>query len=592
MSDKLFDDLTNIMNNKLLIGAFAAFTFFLGYPNPFLHLPLLVLIFPAVLLVFALYATGGRQAFRMGFLTGLAGYSAALYWIAVPVHDFGYFPWLVALPFPILLGAYVALYSGLFCLIMYKASPLLCSAWPLVAKERNKSTSKNTAKPATRRVDAFALLKLALFAGLSWALLEYLRGWAFSGFPWLTISSAFVPWPWAIQALSALGGYGLSGLYVALAAACILTAHYLYEQLQEKNTIKKLSPIFSPIAFILISLFFLTAWTFNAFAPQSVSTTAVGVLLVQGNINQDQKWNPAYQQTTFQIYRTLTEQALRKLKDSPQGYNHQAQTDSVKYTPPLQLVIWPETAMPFFYLAGGPFSEEIKNLAIQQNINIVFGAPDFEPIPGKTFQDFPIYNRAYLVNSQGQNLGFYEKEQLVPFGEYAPAWLRLPVFDFFLAHVGSIEPGKRTAPLKIQDIALGMLICYEAIFQELAQQRVANGAELLITISNDAWFGATSAPEQHLQLSIMRAVEQRRWLVRSTNTGITAVINPLGQRVIQGSSFTQESIASLAYARNDLTLFHLVEPYLPVIFSSLSLLLLVPGILRQIRIKKTTPSKL
>ena len=178
---------------------------------------------------------------------------------------------------------------------------------------------------------------------------------------------------------------------------------------------------------------------------------------------------------------------------------------------------------------------------------------------------------------------------MVPFGEYAPPWLRLPVFDFFLAEVGDIEPGKRTAPLKIKNVDLGILICYEAIFQELAQKRVAEGAGLLITISNDAWFGATSAPEQHLQLSIMRAIEQHRWLVRDTNTGISTVVNPLGQRIIQAPSFTQASVACLAYARNDLTLFHILEPYLPGIFFALALLLLLPAFL--FRVNKASTYK-
>ncbi len=565
-------------NNKFLVAFFAALTLFFGFPNPFLQLPLLVLIFPAVLLFFALSSTGGRQAFKIGFLTGVAGYAACLYWIAVPVHDFGHFPWILAFPLPVLLGAYVALYSGLFCLIIHKARPFLAPNWPLLASNSNKT--KNILW-----LNAFSLLKLALFAGLCWTLLEYMRGWLFTGFPWLTISSAFVPWTWAVQGLSALGGYGLSGLYVAIAAACMLIFYHLHTQGLPKN----LLPLLFPCAFVVISLSFLTVWTLNAFSPQSVPTTAVGVLMIQGNINQDQKWNPIYQQNTFQLYRTLTQQALKKINDSPAGYNHLAQSDEAKYTPALQLVIWPETAMPFFYKAGGPIANEIKNLATQQNINILFGAPDFEPVPGKSFEEFPIYNRAYLVSSQGRDLAFYEKEHLVPFGEYAPPWLRLPVFDFFLAEVGDIEPGKRTAPLKIKNVDLGILICYEAIFQELAQKRVAEGAGLLITISNDAWFGATSAPEQHLQLSIMRAIEQHRWLVRDTNTGISTVVNPLGQRIIQAPSFTQASVACLAYARNDLTLFHILEPYLPGIFFALALLLLLPAFL--FRVNKASTYK-
>lgn len=556
------------MQKKLSIGLLGAMALFLGYPNPFMQFPLLSLIFPAVLLFLALYAQNSRQAFRHGFFTGLAGCTACLYWIAVPIHDFGYIPWVLSVLFPFALGAYVAIYTGLFSLAVYKATPILMPSWPLPDKNNNY----------------LALLKLTIFCALAWAILEYLRGWFLTGFPWLTLSSAFVPWPWAIQGLSALGNYALSGLYAGIAIAVCLVALYMQERSEQTD----LKPIFAPIAFIVISLALVGAWTVKAFSPQGSSTMAIGLVLVQGNIDQDQKWNQSYQYSTFEHYRRLTDNALEKLKKSSTSYNPQTQPDTPPYTPPIELVIWPETAIPIFYKTGGPISQKIRELAQSRRINLLFGAPDFEPMLGKTFEDFPLYNRAYLINSAGQDMAFYEKEHLVPFGEYAPSFLRLPILNFLLAEVGDMEPGIRTAPLKIEDAKLGMLICYEAIFQELAQKRVTEGATILITISNDAWFGSTSAPEQHLQLSMMRAVEQGRWLVRSTNTGISAIIDPLGHRVVTGKSFVPETITSMAYSQTDITLFHIIEPYLPYALILLLGILVLPGIIRQ-RLKKHQP---
>lgn len=545
-----------VIKPRVILGAIGALGCWLGFPNPLLHLPLLSLIFPAVLAVAAVQAASARRAFRFGFCSGLVGYSACLYWVAVPVHDFGYLPWIVALPFPLLLGAYIALYSGGFSLAVYQYS--------------SGFIARPNAAFSFQRLQTFDLLKLGLFTGVVWALLEYLRGWLLTGFPWLTLSSAFVPWVWAIQGLSALGAYALSGLYAGIAVSAGLCIALLCER---KNG-TPLRPAGPALGFALLALLALSAWSIAAFSPKPISSQAIGVVLVQGNVNQDQKWNPAYQEATLNHYAALSTSALRQTA-APRN-SGQPPTAPPPYIPPMTLVVWPETAMPFFYSRSGALGTEIQDFARREAVHLLFGAPDMRKTPDRT----EIHNRAYLLDPGGRTLGFYDKEHLVPFGEYAPAWLRLPALEFLLDQVGDLDPGTQTAPLRIPTPAgetrLGMLICYEVIFPELARKRVADGSNIFLTISNDAWFGKTAAAEQHLQLATMRAVEQGKWLVRGTNTGISAIINRHGEREAESGLFCTETLSGLAYTQDGATLFYHLEPYLP--YSLIFMLALLLGL--------------
>ncbi len=556
MTDSLKSKKNISLRSKIALGFIGSTSLFWAFPNPFFQFPLFVLVYPSVLFIFALKAESKRQAFNNGFFTGLAGYASCLYWIAVPPHDFGHFPWIGALPFPFLLASYIALYSGLFTLLCNEAKQIFLPNWPSI-----------------NRKDCFLpLLQINIFCILIWSLLEYLRGWLLTGFPWLSLASAFVPWPLAIQPVSAIGTYALSGIYVGIASCLTSIIFFSYRQSQ----FRRIDTIAFHLFFVSLLLMGIFLWTKHAMSPQNHSNTAIGVLLVQGNINQDQKWDPDYQQETFKQYAELTSMALENLRKQPRGFNITAPLDSPSYTPDLQLAIWPETSMPFFYQEDKLITEQLQDLAKWQNINILFGAPGYEQIPGRSFKDSPLFNRAYLINSDGEDIGYYEKEHLVPFGEYAPPFLRLPILEFLLAEVGDFEPGHKISPLSINGISLGILICYETIFPELAQKRVAEGANIFINISNDAWFGKTSAPEQHLQLSTLRAVEQGRWLVRSTNTGISAVITPRGKRITQGRLFTPEIITCLAYACSQTTLFYKLEPFIPYAMLLLTALLLLP----------------
>lgn len=499
----------------LCMAVLGATGLWLGFPNPLLQVPVLALLYPLALLDLGQRAFSLRRAFRNGLGCGILGCGACLYWISVPVHDFGYMPWAVAVPTAAALGCYLALYGALFAAAMHWGSRNLSPLW------------------------------LGVLALAAWGILEYLKGWVLSGFAWLTLSAAFVPWYPVIQGVALLGAYALSGVFAAVVV-------WLAGAARQKSRAALTAALLSLTGLAIFSITHLDG-------PLPMDKAPLHVLLVQGNINQDQKWNPKSLLASIEAYSQLTNAGLARL-DAEQGGKNPA-------APPL--VIWPETAMPFMYSLHYEYGSKLRKLAGEAGINLLFGAPGLEPAPNLTLEEYPLFNRAHLINAQGRDVGVYEKEHLVPFGEYPPSWINLPFLDFFLAQVGDFTPGVRTQPLSLDGVALGVLICYETIFPELTWKRVQQGADVLVNISNDAWFGHTSAPEQHLQLTALRAVEQGRYLLRATNTGISSLIDPWGRILFRSPLFVAKAIPTAAYTLSGHTPFFFVAEYMPWLLTAL-----------------------
>jgi len=196
-----------------------------------------------------------------------------------------------------------------------------------------------------------------------------------------------------------------------------------------------------------------------------------------------------------------------------------------------ELEVWPETATPFFFQQPGPLRDDVLELAEQHQVYLLFGSPAARQTPAGELEEL---NRAYLVSPEGREVATYDKIQLVPFGEYVPFAQVLFFVDQIVQAIGRVAPGSVSTVFHLPAADFGALICYEGVFPALTRRFVAGGADFLVNITNDAWYGRTSAPYQHLAQVTFRAVENRVPLVRAANTGISAFIDPDGQIRWQG----------------------------------------------------------
>jgi apolipoprotein N-acyltransferase len=232
---------------------------------------------------------------------------------------------------------------------------------------------------------------------------------------------------------------------------------------------------------------------------------------VQGNIAQEDKWNPALAGAILSRYLDLSRQALAA---------------------GAQTVIWPESSTPFFLEENPPMAAEIRRLAQQSGTPFVVGSDQIERAQQNRF-----YNAAFLVGADGQTRAVYRKMHLVPFGEYVPLRQLLPFVGPLVEAVSDFSPGLEPVLLPVGAHNLSVAICYEVVYPWLVRSFVLGGSELLVTITNDAWYGTTSAAYQHWDQASLRAVEQGRYLVRAANTGITGIVDPYGQVVARTRLF-------------------------------------------------------
>jgi apolipoprotein N-acyltransferase len=241
------------------------------------------------------------------------------------------------------------------------------------------------------------------------------------------------------------------------------------------------------------------------------------VTLIQGNIDQSVKWNEKFQSKTLNIYEQLS------LKNAPARDG---------------LLIWPETALPFNFDDENAFQVQVKKLPIRTKTWLIFGAVSY--LPQRGYTDF--FNSAYLLSPDGEVQGKYNKVHLVPYGEYVPLRNIFPFIKKLTAGIGDFTAGDGFYPLLMKDKKIGILICYEGILPDAARMYKNQSAQLLVNITNDAWFGATSAPFQHFTMALFRAVETRLYLVRAANTGISGIIDPRGEIVAQTNIFEAQAL--------------------------------------------------
>jgi apolipoprotein N-acyltransferase len=236
----------------------------------------------------------------------------------------------------------------------------------------------------------------------------------------------------------------------------------------------------------------------------------IKVGLVQGNIPQDAKGNPDFRAAISERYIALSREVVAA---------------------GAQLVLWPEASVPFIFASDAPAAAPIRRLASEAHVPFLLGTDVIEPAQNGAPERY--YNAATLVGSNGATVGVYRKVRLVPFGEYVPYKRLLFFVGPLIDAVSDFTPGDELSVFETEGSRFSVAICYEAVYAGIAQTFVTKGSQLLTTITNDAWFGRTSAPYQHFAQASMRAIEEGRYLVRSANTGISGVVDPYGRVIVE-----------------------------------------------------------
>ena len=363
-----------------------------------------------------------------------------------------------------------------------------------------------------------------------WVLFEWVRSWLFTGFPWLFLGNAFIDTPLAGWA-PIVGVYGISLLVLGSAAALYLAWHYRRRKI--------LVATVAPLIMLWISGQILTQTHWTTPSPQ-----AFKVSMVQANIPQEEKWLPANRSRITKDYLDMT----GSLWDS-------------------DLIIWPETALPYFKHQAADFLAKLDEKALETHTTLAMGilSAEFNELGEAT-----IYNSFTIV---GEGEGLYNKQKLVPFGEYVPLENELRgLIQFFNLPMSDMAKGsEQQVSLKFKEARLMPLICYEVVYPDFVAG-YAKSAEVLVTVSNDSWFGDSIGPHQHLQIAQMRALETRKYMLRSTNNGITAIIDPWGKVIAQAPQFEKTILQGEAYLEYGETPF-VMAGSTPVIVLSLVLII-------------------
>jgi len=423
--------------------------------------------FAFVPLFFALEHKSKTKAFFLAYFTGIIFWSVTIYWL---VH--------VTLLGTVILILYLSLYFGFFGLI--------------IASVNSELRTPNL-----------------VFIPSLWVLLEYVRGHLFTGFPWALLGySQYLNLP-IIQIADITGAWGVSFLVMMVNVVIYSVSGY------------RLAVSGIKIKYILLPILCLATALIYGFyklsrAPRTQHPASVRISVVQGNISQELKWDPLARDYIVEKYTRLTKEASKENPD---------------------LIIWPEAANPDVWGLDLVGLEEFSSLTKKIKIPLLLGAVVED---GEQY-----FNSALLIDAGGKMISRYDKLHLVPFGEYIPLRRMLPFLETIVP-IGDISAGREYTIFKITNPKsqipnksqitnfkvtnnFGVLICFEDLFPELSRQFIKKGAHFLVNITNDAWYKKTPASYQHFQASVLRAVENRAFLVRSANTGVSGFIGPNGK---------------------------------------------------------------
>ena len=431
------------------------------------------------------------QAFLMAYACGILWYAGTCYWIFSVMHQYGGVNTPAGIGILILFCLYLAIYHGIFGLLV----SLLVGRGPFN-------------------------LRTLLLSPVLWVAVELART-RVTGFPWGLLGTTQVDNIPLARLASVTGVYGLSFEIMLVNAA--FAAAYLVQRERRKRLL---------LAAVIATLFLQA----GSLLPTPVNLANHAAVLVQANVPilEGSDWTKQYFSDTL---RDLTEISL--------GASSGQHPD---------LIIWPESPAPFY--AGDPlFRDAVSDVARRTNAWLLAGNIGTRKAGMAQNQATEIYNSASLVSPKGDWVSYYDKVHLVPFGEYVPFKQMFSFAGGLTKEVGDFSRGTSREPLDAGGIKLGTFICYESIFPDEIRQFANNGAQVLVNISNDGWYGDSGAYAQHLKQSRMRAVENNRWLLLDTNTGLTAAIDPNG-RIVASAPRKTRTVLQAPYTLSSATTFY------------------------------------
>ena len=439
-------------------------------------------------LFFSIEGRKGSESFWLGFLAGLFFYFIGLHWIINTLVNFGNISPFLGYPILLLLAAYLSTYVGLFCWIISTLS------------------QKNP--------------RNILLAPLLWTTFEYIRSTHPElGFSWLGLGySQYKNLP-AIQISEFTGIYGVSALILLTNSAIFMALREWISSGNIKDTFSK-KYLISAISFTLIMLIGSLSYGFyslknsvNRDSPQIKAT------LIQGNIDQKLKWEKKYRKNIMETYERLTITSIQNKPD---------------------IVIWPEAALPFFYNLEIPETRWLNELNKSLGIPMLIGGQRLEK---NDLGKYIYYNSAYFLKPDSiDTIRRYDKIHLVPFGEFIPFSNILSFIKKLVYVPGELGRGEKISLFELDPWKFGISICYEITFPDLVRKSAKKGAQFLVTITNDAWFGDSAASYQHIAIAALRAVENRTPVFRAANTGITGTINASGQIYDDTKLFVEDTV--------------------------------------------------
>ena len=452
-----------------------------------------------------------KEAFRYGYVTALIYFLLSTYWLFYALNNYGHVAPLPSAATVLLLSLYLSLHPA-FALFFAR----------LFAIGFHKLFHSASQPPLTKW-DGEQMVWLPIF----WTIFEWGRNYLpVGGYPWSNLAMTQTDFLPLIQIADITGAYGIMFLVVWFNA--FLAEIFLHWRGEKVANLQSKIIVTAVLLLTTLSYGF---YRLHTEQQKIARATHLNVGLIQPNIPQEEKWDD----TKIAKQRAIFKEAAASLQNS------------------VDLIIWPEASWiePVPLDATRMPPEELGITVHRGPVPFTLLGLDFYTIKNGNERYF---NSAALVNSYGNILGKYNKVHLVPFGEYVPFGKFLS-FIGPVATIGNFEAGTSLIPLSLETWQIAPLICFEDVFPEISRAMVKNGANLLINISNDAWYGLSGAAHEHATLSQLRAVETRRSVVRGTNTGLTTIIDSTGKQVVSSPIFERSDLVHQVALLTGLTLY-------------------------------------